>query len=129
MKRLFIISAVVLGFVPLAHAATTQQPTIELEKKIAYQQGQFGALYAHCGNDKEQTVIGGSIAKWKTETFDGYQGNTQERAALEHEFDDAVNAVTADAGSCKDWIIQASATYRSVAMLSHFGLPTQTVTR
>jgi hypothetical protein len=120
--RLLTLSVVFLAaFVGSAVAGIV--PNIELEKKIAYQQGQFGALYAHCASNDERAVIGGSLDTWRIETFQGYKGNTQELATVQAAFDSATRDVTADDHSCQDWIKQAAATWRSIITLSEKGLP------
>ena len=98
-------------------------PNLELEKKIAYQQGQFGALYAQCASNDEKAVIGGSLTNWRMETFQGYKGNPQELAAVEQAFDTASKDVVADKGSCQDWIKQAAVTWRSITVLAQNGMP------
>ncbi len=118
---LFVIAVLFLALP--AQAANIRKPTLDLEKKIAYQQGQFGALYAHCGNANEKTVIGGSLAVWRDETFRGYNGTTSERESLLKEFDSAAIAVMADSSSCQNWGPQADATWHSVVYLSRYGSP------
>jgi len=121
-QALAIIVAVSFAAVT-AFAATPNLPSFDLEKKIAYQQGQFAALYAHCGSPEERGVIGGSLASWRAETFQGYKGNAEERAGVEQAFDEAARSVAADGTSCKDWIKQAAATWHSIVFLSQRGFP------
>ncbi len=108
---------------PVAVQAASVLPTYELEKKIAYQQGQFGGLYARCGSPEDQEIIGGSLASWRSETFRGYHGSPDERAGLEKVFDDAANTVVADSAGCQDWLKQAAATWHSIVYLSQYGMP------
>lgn len=98
-------------------------PSFDLEKNIAYQQGQFGALYAQCGSEKDQAVIGGSISIWRDETFAGYKGTSDEHQGLIKMFDQAVRDVRLDKNACQDWLAQASATWRSIAHLVTYGMP------
>jgi len=107
----------------LSDRALAIAPTIDLEKKIAYQQGQFGALYAHCGTVAERDVIGGTLANWQMETFRGYNGSPTERVAVEQAFDKAAKDVLADSNSCQNWIKQAAATWHSIVYLSQYGTP------
>ncbi len=95
VKNIFAAILLMISIAP-AYAVGMKTPTLDLEKKIAYQQGQFGALYARCGARDELTVIGGSLAQWKNEVFRGYQGSAEEHAALEREFDDAANGIHAE---------------------------------
>jgi len=98
--------------------------SLELEEKIAYQQGLFGGLYARCGApDEQQAVIGGSLATWRTETFRGYQGNSNERMRLGNAFDKAAAGVVGDPSACKDWIKKAAATWRDIVQLVQYGEP------
>lgn len=119
-QRIFGFFVLFVLAVP-AQGAVRGLPSFDLEKKIAYQQGQFGALYAHCGAHEEQAVIGGSLASWRVETFQGYAGNAEERAGVERAFDDAASAVIADSTSCQDWVKQAAATWHSIIHLSQYG--------
>ena len=107
MCKVFAVLLAVTLFALPAHAISIA-PTLDLEKKIAYQQGQFGALYAHCGShDDQAAVIGGSLTTWRMETFEGYHGTVAERDALQKEFDAAAQAVVADNSSCTNWLQQA----------------------
>ena len=117
----FLILTIVLA--RSASATTYIHPTLDLEKKIAYQQGQFGALYAHCGSKDQQAVIGSSLATWRFETFRGYNGTALEKAALEKSFDDAATSVMSDATSCQDWVKAAAATWHGIINLSQYGTP------
>jgi opacity protein-like surface antigen len=126
MKKALAAALITLSLMGSAHAATVA-PSFDLEKKIAYQQGQFGALYANCGSPQDQAaVIGGSLTTWRDETFEGYHGSAAERAALEKAFNEAAEAVSGDHASCSNWLQQASATWRSIATLSRYGIPTAT---
>jgi hypothetical protein len=107
----------------VAYGATPNVPPFDIEKKIAYQQGQFGGLYAQCGSGYDKKVIGGSVNSWRMETFRGYKGSPVERTGMETAFDEAVRAVANDPNSCQDWIQQAGATWRSIVTLSQ-GTPT-----
>jgi hypothetical protein len=106
-----------------AASAQAMAPSPNLEEKIAYQQGQFGALYARCGSPDEKAVIGGSLANWRMETFRGYQGKPEERAQLEKAFDTAVAMIATTPDVCRDWIMQASVTWHSIAQLAQYGEP------
>jgi len=106
-----------------ARAMTDPAALLKLETAIAYQQGQFGALYAHCGDSADRVVIGGSLEAWKRETFRGYMGSPSDRAMLESSFDRAVQEVNADSNSCKDWPTQAAAAMHGADVLSRFGFP------
>lgn len=121
MKKFF--AAIVLSLILSTQAFAATEPTFDLEQKIAYQQGQFGALYAHCGSGDNQAIIGGSLASWRKETFMSYNGTSEERANLQKAFDQAAIDVTQDATSCRDWMKQASATWRSIIQLSQYGTP------
>jgi hypothetical protein len=114
-----------LGLIAFASLARAETPAAiyDLEKKISYQQGQFGALYARCGSTDEKVVIGGTLSEWRMETFRGYHGSANEQAGLEKIFDEAANAVALDSSSCRDWVKQASATWRGIAQLSQHGMP------
>ncbi len=106
-----------------AQAAGSVLPSFDLEQKIAYQQGQFGALYARCGSHADQEIIGGSLTVWRNETFRGYNGTAIERAGLEKTFDQAVHDVSADTAACQDWISQAAATWHGMVQLARYGTP------
>lgn len=106
-----------------ANAAMALSPTLDLEKKIAYQQGQFGALYDHCGTQDDKIVIGGSLAAWREETFRGYLGSAEEMAQLAQAFSQAADEVVKDTASCQDWIAQGAATWQSIVRLSQYGTP------
>lgn len=123
MNKIFSLALLVTFLAAPAFAANYAMPTLDLEKKIAYQQGQFGALYERCGSADEKGVIGGSLAAWRSETFRGYNGSAAEHRALEQSFDEAANAVALDAGSCKEWVKQAAATWRGIVQLSQYGTP------
>ncbi len=131
-RHFFLPLAAVAFFAALvpfsaAHAAPTPAPTIaptlELETKISYQQGQFGALYDRCAKADERAVIGGSLAAWRQETFRGYSGAEAERAAVLAAFDQAARDVAADPSACHDWIRQAAATWHSIVYLASYGFP------
>lgn len=119
MKFLAFLLLSLCTFSAVAQASTL----LDLEKKIAYQQGQFGALYERCGTPDEKAVIGGSLSTWRTETFQGYNGIAEEHAALEKSFDEASTAVALDANSCQDWIKQAAATWHGIVTLAQQGMP------
>lgn len=116
LTALFLSLAIAAGF-NVAHAGT---PTaiFDVEKKIAYQQGQFGALYAQCGSVNEKAVIGGSLVAWRSETFQGLRASPEEHTKLEQIFDDAAKDVVADPNSCRDWTKQAAATWHGIVQLS-----------
>lgn len=107
----------------LAQQAFAATPTLAVEKAIAYQQGQFAALYEQCGSKEEKLVIGGSVATWRAETFAGYQGSAAERQALDHAFNQALAEVQADPQACKSWVKQVAAAWRSIIRLSVYGTP------
>jgi hypothetical protein len=96
---------------------------LQTETKIAYQQGKFGALYARCGARDEMAFIGGSVINWRHETFLGYNGGTQDLAALEQAFDQAIADVNADKGACDDWRGHAAAAWSAVVKLAQQGTP------
>lgn len=104
-------------------AANGFTPTLQLEEKIAYQKGQFGALYARCGSFEDKRVIGGSLETWKSETFRGYTGTPEELMKIEGAFDRAVTDVKNQPSGCQDWIKQAAATWHGIVRLSEYGLP------
>ncbi len=110
-----------MAFPPAALAATA--PSLDLEQKIAYQQGQFGALYARCGSHDDKIVIGGTLANWRKETFAQYSGSAQEHASLEKAFDTAASDVAEESDVCRDWQKQASATWHGIVQLSEHGTP------
>ncbi len=128
MKFFLALALFIIASVAIVKAATNS-PTLELEKKIAYQQGQFGALYDHCGGFDDKGIIGGSIGVWRNETFQGYNGTPLEYAAVEKSFDQAVKDVMQDSNSCNGWIKQAAATWSSIVQLSQYGTPVATVSR
>jgi hypothetical protein len=121
-----IVYIVVFCLVGSVDAATPHTPLIELEKKIAYQQGQFGSLYAQCGSPQDKAIIGGSLASWRIETFQGYNGDARERKDIEKSFDEAASMIANDASDCKDWIKRAAVTWHSIVRLSQYGQPTAT---
>ena len=86
-------------------AATTSD--LELEKMIAYGQGRFGAYYAVCGNQKQKVLIGGSLANWRKETFEGYTGSQQDLHTIQDFFDHAAMAVKNDKTACENWTDKA----------------------
>ncbi|MDD3181804.1 MAG: hypothetical protein PHD48_03240 [Alphaproteobacteria bacterium] len=97
------------------------QPTLDLEKKIAYQQGQFATLSERCGTDVDRKVIHGSVKAWRTETFTNYKGTSAELKQLEDSFDRAQAEVVADPNACVGWDKQVSATVRSIRQLAQYG--------
>lgn len=105
------------------YPAVAATPNLTLETRIAYQQGQFAALYDQCGSVQQKTVIGGSTAQWRTESFEGYMGSAAERQQLELAFATALAEVKADPNACKDWTKQAAAVWRSIARLTMYGTP------
>lgn len=119
--RIIFAAALVAG-APV-HAENGIAPTLGLEQKIAYQQGQFGALYAHCGNVMDRDVIGGTLANWRMETFRGYNGSPVELASVEKAFDAAANDVMSNSSSCQNWIKQAALTWNNIVHLSQYGTP------
>lgn len=129
MIRFFFLSLLFFLCVPIltAQAETTakpsKKPTIELENRIAYQQGQFAALYARCGSPNDRALIGGSTASWKEKTFANYKGTPEERRHVEKTYEQAVKEVQQDPGACNEWGRQASATLSSIRQLAHYGEP------
>ncbi len=121
-------SAIVCSFLAVLVFSTAQaaliKPALDLEKKIAYQQGHFGALYARCGTSDEKAVIGGSLVSWRMETFRGYNGSPQERAAVEKAFDEAAGTIMADQSACDGWIKQAAVTWHDIIDLAQYGTTT-----
>jgi hypothetical protein len=110
------------GLAP-AYATSSLTPTLQLEEKLAYQKGQFGALYARCGSHDEKVVIGGSLSTWKEETFRGYAGTPAELRKIEAAFDQAATDVNNQQNACEDWVKQAAVTWHGIARLSEYGLP------
>ena len=123
MKRFAIISLVLLSGLSVTHNAVAMAPTLDLEKKIAYEQGYFGALYAQCGSNHEREVIGGTLANWKNETFRGYNGNQSDRTAVLTAFDAAARDVANNGNSCKNWVRQAAQVWHNIIQLSQYGTP------
>ena len=118
--RVFYVVALLSLLAITAHAA---QPDLKLERNIAYQQGQFAALYDRCGSTKDRVVIGGSAINWRAEILTGYKGSTAERQQLEQAFDTAIQDVAADQSACEEWVKQAAATWHSIERLVKFGMP------